>query len=70
MFESVHFSHLHLKFALSAIMSYDTSKKIFRENYQYGYHKVKNAEFYAPKKVKNKKPRKKCEKTEILKKFA
>jgi hypothetical protein len=42
MFKNVEFfSHLHLKFGKSAIMT----KKIFGEKYQYGY--PKNAEFYA-----------------------
>ena len=43
MFENVQFfSHLHLKYAKSAIM---TQKKNFLEKYHYGYQK--NAEFYA-----------------------
>jgi len=42
MFENVQFSsHLHLKYAKSAMMT----QKIFFEKYQYGYQK--NAEFYA-----------------------
>jgi hypothetical protein len=42
MFENVQFfSHLHLKYAKSAIMT----KKKFLEKYQYGYQK--NAEFYS-----------------------
>ena len=44
MFENVQFfSHLHLKFVKSAIMT--KKKKKFREKYQYGYQN--NAEFYA-----------------------
>ncbi len=43
MFENVQiFSHLHLKYAKSAIM---TQKNFFLKKYQYGYQK--NAEFYA-----------------------
>ena len=43
MFENVQFfSHLHLKYAKSAIM---TQEKCFLEKYQYGYKK--NAEFYS-----------------------
>ncbi len=48
MFENVQFfSHLHIKYAKSAIMS---QKKI-REKYQDGYRK--NAEFYADFKFVN-----------------
>jgi hypothetical protein len=43
MFENVQFfSHLHLKYAKSAIM---TQKKFFLKNTHYGYQK--NAAFYA-----------------------
>jgi hypothetical protein len=73
-FENVIFSHLHFKFAKSAIM---TQKIFFLKNIDMGIKKTQNfmlisnsltpAFRNAPNKRKKLKPTKKCTKTKILK---